>query len=198
MTFAPRRLLAAALLASLLPLPARAESRHELIHRLYYQALEDHDKKKDYPAYYAKVSRLAELLPTDAEVICRLAGASALTGRTADAERLVKRLATLQAWFDLAGSPDFAAIRKSEAFRSTVASLEALKKTPVGTETVAFRLPEKDFIPEAVAWDAGTRSFLLSSIRHRKVVRLGKDGAARELVPEGKDGLWSASGIGVD
>ena len=155
-------------------------------------------KQKDYKTYYARVTRLGELFPNDSEMIFRRAGASALTGRTADAERLLRSLALRQAWFDVAGSPDFAALRTSEAYRSTVAALAALKKHPVGTQTVAFRLAQKDFIPEAIAWDAGSGTFLLSSVYHRKIVRVEKDGAARDLVPEGSHGLGSARGIGVD
>jgi sugar lactone lactonase YvrE len=167
------------------------------IHALYQQATAAY-KQKDYKTYYAKVTRLGELFPNDSEVIFRRAAASALTGRTADAERLLRSLAARQAWFDVAGSPDFAAIRTSAAFRSTVAALAALKKQPIGTQTVAFRLAQKDFIPEAIAWDPATGSFLLSSVYHRKVVRVGKDGAVRELVPEGTAGLGSALGIAVD
>lgn len=193
------RLATAALLACLLLLsrPSPAGTGPEQISILYQQALKAHERK-DYPAYYEKISRLSELLPNDSETVFRRAAAAALTGRAAEAERLLRRLVTLQACFDLAGNPDFAALRGSEAFRSTVAAMEALKRVPVGTATVAFRLPERDFVPEAVAWDAGTKSFLVSSVHRRKVVRVGKDGIARELVPEGRDGLGSALGIEVD
>src|ERR1700733_7341761 len=109
------------------------------IHALYQQATAAY-KAKDYKTYYARVTRLGELFPNDSEVLYRRAAASALTGRTADAERLLRALA-------------------------------APRKQPVGTQTVAFRLAQNDFIPEAIAWDAGTGTFLLSSVYHRKVVR---------------------------
>src|SRR5436305_11718905 len=98
----PRRLAAAALFAFLLLLPHRpslAGTGTEQIRVLYRQALKAHEAK-DYPAYHEKVSRLAELLPNDSEVVFRGAAAAALTGRAADAERLLRRLATLQSWFD--------------------------------------------------------------------------------------------------
>jgi sugar lactone lactonase YvrE len=197
----PRRLarLVAATLLPLLIRPAGAAPAEDYsqIHTLYQQATAAY-KAKDYKTYYARVTRLGELFPDDSEVIFRRAAASALTGRTADAERLLRSLAVRQAWFDVAGSPDFAAVRGSAAFRSTVSALAALKTRPIGTQTVAFRLAQKDFIPEAIAWDAGTGSFLLSSVYHRKVVRVGKDGTAKDLVPEGTAGLGSALGIAVD
>jgi sugar lactone lactonase YvrE len=196
------RPLARGLAAVLLPLlirPAGAAPAEDYsqVHTLYQQATAAY-KAKDYKTYYARVTRLGELFPGDSEVIFRRAAASALTGRTADAERLLRSLAVRQAWFDVAGSPDFAAVRGSAAFRSTVSALAALKTRPIGTQTVAFRLAQKDFIPEAIAWDAGTGSFLLSSVYHRKVVRVGKDGTAKDLVPEGTAGLGSALGIAVD
>jgi hypothetical protein len=189
----------AAVLLSLLIRPAGAAPAEDYsqIHTLYQQATAAYEAK-DYKTYYARVTRLGELFPDDSEVIFRRAAASALTGRTADAERLLRSLAVRQAWFDVAGSPDFAAIRTSEAYRSTVAALATLRKRPIGTQTVAFRLAQKDFIPEAIAWDAGTGSFLLSSVYHRKVVRVGKDGAVREWLAEGTAGLGSPLGIAVD
>ena len=175
-----------------------AEDYGAQIHALYQQATAAY-KAKDYKTYYARVTRLGELFPNDSEVLYRRAAASALTGRTADAERLLRGLAVRQAWFDVAGSPDFAPLRGSAAYRSTVASLATLRKRPVGTQTVAFRLAQNDdFIPEAIAWDAGTGTFLLSSVYHRKVVRIGRDGAVKELVPEGTAGLGSPLGIALD
>jgi sugar lactone lactonase YvrE len=192
--------LAVAVLLALPPAAGGAETAkpdYGQVHVLYQQAMDAY-KRKNYPVYYDRIVRLAALLPDDSEVIFRRACAAARTGRRAEAERLLPLLAARQAWFDVAGSPDFAAVRDSAAFRSTVAALAAVKRTPVGRETVAFRLAERDFIPEAIAWDAGTGTFLVSSVHRRKVVRVGKDGAVRELVPEGKDGLGSALGIEVD
>jgi len=178
------------------PHPAAAESEREQVTAIYRQAMEAYEKR-DYATYYERFSRLSALLPSDPGVVFRLAGASVLTGRTAEAESLLKRFAAMQVERDLASSPDFASIRESELFKAAVAAVAALK-TPVGTETIAFRLPEKDFIPEGIAWDAGTRTFLVSSIYLRKVVRVGRDGAVRDLVQAGQDGLWSALGIDVD
>ncbi len=195
------RFVAALLLLPLVSAPAgpaaAAEDYGAQIHTLYQQATAAY-KAKDYKTYYARVTRLGELFPDDSEVTYRRAAASALTGRTADAERLLRRLAARQAWFDVAGSPDFAAVRGSAAYRSTVAALATLRKRPIGTGTVAFRLAQKDFIPEAIAWDATTGSFLLSSVYHRKVVRVGRDGAVREWLAEGTAGLGSPLGIAVD
>src|SRR4051794_7444160 len=110
----PRRLarfLAASLLVLVSGLAGPADAAppaedYSQIHALYQQATAAY-KAKDYPTYYARVSRLGELFPNDSEVIFRRAAASALTGRTADAERLLRSLAVRQAWFDVAGSPDF-------------------------------------------------------------------------------------------
>src|SRR4051794_26705741 len=80
---------------------AGAEDYGAQIHTLYQQATTAY-KAKDYPTYYARVTRLGELFPNDSEVLFRRAAASALTGRTADAERLLRSLAVRQAWFDVA------------------------------------------------------------------------------------------------
>ncbi|HEV8579473.1 MAG TPA: hypothetical protein VGX68_10365 [Thermoanaerobaculia bacterium] len=179
-----------------LPRLSTAETGLEQVSAIYRQALEAYEKK-DYATYYEGFSRLSAILPNDPGVVFRLAGASALTGRVAEAESLLKRLTAMQVDRDLVSSPDFVSIHETAAFKAAVTAMESLK-APVGTETIAFRLPERDFIPEGIAWDPVTRTFLVSSVHLRKVVRVGRDGAVRDLVQAGQDGLWSALGIDID
>jgi sugar lactone lactonase YvrE len=189
---------ATALLAclALLPRPSAAElGRNEMI-AMFRQARAAHEAK-DYPAFYATMSRLAAIAPDDPDVILGFAAASAHTGRGAEAERLLSRLAALQVYRDLVANPDFVTLQEDEAFKSAATAMASLK-TVIGTEDVAFRLLERDFIPEAVTWDAGTRTFLVSSVHRRKVVRVERDGTVTELVPAARGGLGSALGVEVD
>lgn len=72
------------------------------------------------------------------------------------------------------------------------------RSVPLATAaTVAFRIPDKTFIPEGIAYDKASGSFFVGSVAQRKIVRVGKDGKA---VPFSKDadGLHEVLGIAID
>ncbi|MBN1939693.1 MAG: SMP-30/gluconolactonase/LRE family protein [Candidatus Aminicenantes bacterium] len=64
--------------------------------------------------------------------------------------------------------------------------------------TVAFRLPDKELIPEGIALDARTGRFFLSSIAKEKVVVVEPSGKARDFIPSGRDGVMESLGLKVD
>lgn len=63
---------------------------------------------------------------------------------------------------------------------------------------VAFRLAEKDLVPEGIAHDVRTGRFFLGSIRKEKVVAVTVAGNAVDFVPTGKDGVMECLGLKVD
>lgn len=71
---------------------------------------------------------------------------------------------------------------------------------PVGSipASVAFRVDEKDLIPEGIAHDPRTGSFFLSSINKRKVVAVSPTGKASDFVKTGQDGVLETLGLKVD
>ncbi len=78
----------------------------------------------------------------------------------------------------------FAAWKDSPDFQAILARLKAAT-APVSESQVFATLPEKDLLPEDIAYDPATGRFLLSSVRHRKIVVLRRDGALTNFVPEG-------------
>jgi sugar lactone lactonase YvrE len=63
--------------------------------------------------------------------------------------------------------------------------------------TRAFVLPERDLLPESMAYDPRTGSFFVGSMHRRKIVRRDRDGRVRDWAgPE--RGLWSILGIKID
>jgi sugar lactone lactonase YvrE len=71
---------------------------------------------------------------------------------------------------------------------------------PVGSipASVAFRVDEKDLIPEGIAHDPRTGRFFLGSINKRKVVAVSPDGQASDFVKTGQDGVLETLGLKVD
>ena len=69
---------------------------------------------------------------------------------------------------------------------------------PVSTE-VAFRLPEKDLIPEGIAFDEVRRSFFVSSVYKAKIVEVDEaTGTSRDFFGERQHGFWGGVGLEVD
>jgi sugar lactone lactonase YvrE len=62
---------------------------------------------------------------------------------------------------------------------------------------VAFSIPEKDLLPESVAYDAKDGSFYVGSTRKGKIVRVDAAGMTTSFIAPRQDGLWSVIGIKI-
>jgi sugar lactone lactonase YvrE len=63
--------------------------------------------------------------------------------------------------------------------------------------TRAFVLPERDLLPESMAFDPKTGSFFVGSMHRRKIVRRDPDGRVSDWAGPDR-GLWSILGIKID
>lgn len=63
---------------------------------------------------------------------------------------------------------------------------------------VAFRIEERELIPEGIAYDPRAKVFYVGSTFKRKVVGVDEKGFARDFVGEAQDGLLGALGMRVD
>jgi len=62
---------------------------------------------------------------------------------------------------------------------------------------VAFRISEKDLIPEGIAYDATSRSFFVSSIHKNKIIRIDEHNKVTDFIKSGKEGIGQALGMKV-
>lgn len=62
---------------------------------------------------------------------------------------------------------------------------------------VAFRIPEKDLIPEGIAYDATSRSFFVSSIHKNKIIRIDERNKVTDFIKSGKEGIGQALSMKV-
>ena len=87
---------------------------------------------------------------------------------------------------------------KTRAFRDIVAKLE--KREPrVNKARTAFTLSgQRDLIPEGITFDPVEQVFYVTSIYHRKVVRIDRQGRVTDFTPGAHEGMLSALGTHVD
>jgi hypothetical protein len=63
---------------------------------------------------------------------------------------------------------------------------------------VAFRIEDRELIPEGLAYDPARRTFYVGSTFRRKIVSVGPDGVVRDFTGEAQDGLRGLLGLRVD
>ncbi len=120
--------------------------------------------------------RLKELVDGRGDVIYRLARVEAALGNQAAGlewlelySRMGLRLA------DPANDPAFAGWKDNAAFSAALRRLAAAAR-PVTGSAVFATLPEKELIPEDLAYDPADGRFFVSSVRQRKILALDREG----------------------
>lgn len=63
---------------------------------------------------------------------------------------------------------------------------------------VAFRIADRELIPEGIAYDPVERTFYVGSTFRRKIVSINAAGAVRDFTTEAQDGLRAVLGLRVD
>lgn len=63
---------------------------------------------------------------------------------------------------------------------------------------VAFRIEDRELIPEGIAYDPVGRTFYLGSTFRRKIISLDSAGNARDFTAEAQDGIRGVLGLRVD
>lgn len=138
-----------------------------------------------------------EQQPTNTPWIYILAQSHDKAGDAAEVARWLSRLDELE-WDQGVNRVDFRNTSSSRAVRAVIARLDA-RQPRVNDARPAFTIRgQRDLVPEGIAYDPVDDVFYLSSIHRRKVVRVDRNGAARDFVAEGQDGMLSSLGMKVD
>lgn len=77
-------------------------------------------------------------------------------------------------------------------------SFSALSQDRINNSTIAFSIPEKDLLPESIAYDPALQMFYVSSTRKGKVVRVDANGNTSDFIDQKEHGLWMTIGMKVD
>jgi hypothetical protein len=151
----------------------------------------------DFKAAAARYRDVLGIAPSAPGAMAGLGRSLARLGQTAEALEWLSRAA------DTGAGADAAAVESAFGSASDSGELRALLSrfrgniAPVVRSTLAFRLAEKDLLPESVAYDAADGSWYVGSLRKRKVVVV-RDGVARDFVAAKAHGLGAVLGMKVD
>lgn len=164
--------------------------------RYYSQQAVKAYEEKNYAAYLENMRMAVQLRPGNPTLLYNLAGAYALTGNRQESLAHLGRVAEMGMVYQPESDTDFNSIKDSEEFKKILRRFD-VNKARVGRSSPAFTIHEKGLITEGLAYDAVEDSFYVSSVRARKILKVGRDGVAKDFATE-RDGLWSAMGMKVD
>jgi sugar lactone lactonase YvrE len=124
--------------------------------------------------------------------------AYAKAGRFGDAFDALGLLADKGIAADVLVSAAFETLRDHERWPQWQEKLQTLV-APAEHSTIAFRLNEPDFFPEAMTYDRGSRRFLIGSLHKRKVVVVDEvTGRVADYATFREAGFFSVLGLEAD
>ena len=174
-----------------------AETPRDELTRLRAEAHESR-AAGDHSGYLQAALRLRHLLNSNPSAIESVARAYAEAGRTDEALEALADFANLGQVDDglLDGSnKTFTSLAHSPQYKSILRRF-VLNKAPVSRATIAFALSDPGLVAEDIDYDPESRSFLITSVLEKKVIRVSQTGAAVDFAqsPSG----WPMLALKID
>lgn len=135
--------------------------------------------------------------PDQALVAFHMAGLYAEFGHTDKALAALQKSLASDPWLDASQDPAFKDVAGCPEFQKLIDRVQK-KYPPVANSEVVLTVGPKDLLPEGIAIDSHDGTMYLSSIFHKKIVKIGPDKRVSDFVSEGQDGLLSVLGLKVD
>ena len=160
-------------------------------------------QKQDYSGFLSNYQKALKLAPNNCEIMYNLARAYALKGHEEESIKLLNRVVDLGFYFTENSRfnsdeiKDFTLIKNTDEFKNILTKIRE-KNVPVNNSKIAFKIPEKDLMPESIAFDPVEKIFYLGSVYKCKIISIDREGVIKDFVSERQDGLWSVSGLKVD
>ncbi len=176
--------------------PARAGIQEIERSRALYREAVVARENRDHAAYLERMRACARLRPDHPELLYALATAYALNGDADSALVCLDRIAEMGLTAPAREDSSFIALAGEKRFKSALDRLDA-NTQPTMTCRIAFTLPQQDLVPEGLAYEPGSRSFFVSSVRDRKIMRYQR-GEITRFAGGPADSLWSMMGMKLD
>jgi len=136
---------------------------HALNHQARAQA-----KAGDWAGLHDTLVALAPALPGSPTIVYNLGASAARLGHADEAIAALTRLQDAGLAYDLAADEDFASLAGRPDFQGLREHLAA-NRDAIGTPRRVMAFAAADWIPESLAWDAGTQRLFVSDVRHCEI-----------------------------
>ena len=179
--------------------PIKIEGQESALVRYlgYQKEAVEAERRGEYEPALKNYLKMLEMIPDKPEANYSAARIQAVMGNTREALGFLEKALALG--YTLPGGLDKSldALKTKAEFQKIQAMIEALKR-PIGPNRVAFTIPEKDLLPEGIAYDPGEDCFYLGSMWKSKIIKIDRTATVREFAGEKQDGLRSVAGMKVD
>lgn len=159
---------------------------------------------KKYSVFLKNLQKAVKLAPNNPNFLYALARAHASLGEKNEAMVCLDKVVNMGFYFNSPNSDfdesekgDFDCIQDAAEYRAILEKIEKANKT-INKSEIALVIPEKDLMPESIAYDPVEQAFYLGSFYKRKVIKINAAGKKEDFIREKQDGLWSVTGIKVD
>ncbi|MFA6956186.1 MAG: hypothetical protein WC538_09965 [Thermoanaerobaculia bacterium] len=140
--------------------------------------------------------RAVEAYPRHTLMLSGLARAAASAGNQERALDALEAFARLGGVADLAAEPLSKIVPSLR--RDSLAAKFRESATPINASRVVATIPERELVPESIAFDARDGAYYVGSLYLRKIVKVSADGKVTDFVPPAADGIWSVLGMKID
>lgn len=154
-------------------------------------------QKKDYSAFLDNLKTAIKHAPNHPEFMYNLARAFALNNNKRDAIYWLGRSVAMKFYIDLDDLDDFDSLKDLEEFKAILRKHDKMK-FPVNNSKIAFKIPEKDLIPEGITHDPVENIFYITSTYKSKIISINRKGIIKDFTTQKQDGLSNITGIKVD
>ena len=155
-------------------------------------------QQKDYARFLALEDRALQLSPGDPRLMYNVACGEALQRDSHAAVVKLDQLLALKLDLGAEKDDDFSDIRKTADWAGFESRLAELRSKRVLRSAAAFRLADPDLLATGIAVDSRNGNTYIASVRERKIVRRGKDGAVSDFITPSQDGFLAAASLLID
>jgi sugar lactone lactonase YvrE len=152
---------------------------------------------KDYARMRAALERLAVFTHDDPATVYNLACTYALAGDKSSALTYLERWASMGLVADAAHDPDLASLADEPRFKSILATIER-SRAAVTHSATAFTQNDSDLLTEDLTYDPRSRSFFVTSVLKKKVLRIAPDGRVTDFADLSRDPGWPLFAVHAD
>ncbi len=153
-------------------------------------------QRKDEKALLAASLQLARLLHYSGSATEQVAMVYAEMGDQKLALQALRQFVAMgQSDDNLASRPQFNNLKASPEFKQLLTEMKA-NNSPVERAVEVARFQDPNLVPEDIDYDAQTKSFLITSVMEKKIVRIGMDGTQSDFA-KGPD-RWPMLAIKID
>ncbi len=155
-------------------------------------------KAKDYPALIDANKRALEFTHGNSRWLLNLAGCYALAGRQDEAFRALRRLADMKIdGSEIAKDDDFASLKADPRWK-TILEQFSRNAAPFGVSETVAKFDDPGLLTEDITSSARTRTFYLTSVREKKILRIANRREITILADLSSDHGWPLMAIVAD